>query len=214
MLDFIKTKKLIEADDSLEDLEFKKCDSRSDIHQRSLVLPRISSVAEEFNFDSIGRYSKSNHKRNFIYVKSKLKSEERKPEKTPSINAFRNLTLRIKLRNKGHSNTTQSFEDWERYSLSDKNSWDNPYGHVWQNDRAFVRKWIEHHKRDIENSISKMIKLSRYNASHDFITRERIFDEDKVNAHVYSKGMMDKFSKTPLKNMTQKYKSIHIEKLL
>ena len=87
------------------------------------------------------------------------------------------------------------------------NKWDNSYGNVWKNDKMFIKKWIENHKRDIESSISKMIKLSRYKANNNAKIRERIFDESKISPNSNKSVSISNIMKSPLKKTT-KLKSI------
>ena len=52
VLNFIKTKKIIEDDSKvLDENAVRKWFSHSDICQRSLELPKISSITEDYEFD-------------------------------------------------------------------------------------------------------------------------------------------------------------------
>ena len=63
--------------------------------------------------------TQNNKKRSIVYIKDNRRYENIKIErKPPSIKAFRNLTLRIKLRNKGSK--FNSIEDEVQYNNSYK----------------------------------------------------------------------------------------------
>ena len=167
---------------------------------RSLVLPKISNFLWE------------NEPPGDVYEDRRIKwkriGHHKKETNSPSIDALKNVVLRMKLKNKNYQSNKLNEDEVERHV--DKDVWNNSYGNIWQNDRSFVQKWIQNHKRDIETSITKLIKLSRYNPNYNTIVRERVFDTNKVAPSANSREIVEKLTNSPHKNVSPKLKPIHL----